>query len=146
MPLSLEVVENARPDERAVRLFDERGLYLEVSPGGGKWWRLKYRFAGKEKRLSLGVYPDVSLVEARERRDSYRALLADGIDPSEHLKAERARLRAEEARQGATTSFTLDNDGALAFRLGSRRIALTPAETAELRAFLDATRAVIPKE
>jgi Arm DNA-binding domain len=59
-----------RPSSKPVRLFDERGLYLEVSPAGGKWWRLKYRFAAKEKRLSLGVYPDVTLKDARDRRDA----------------------------------------------------------------------------
>ncbi len=49
-------------------MFDGGGLYLEVAPSGGKWWRLKYRFGGKEKRISLGVYPDVSLKQARRRR------------------------------------------------------------------------------
>ena len=62
-------------------------MYLEVAPSGGKWWRLKYRFGGKEKRLSLGVYPDISLKDARERRDAARKLLANDVDPSEHRKA-----------------------------------------------------------
>jgi integrase len=69
---------------------DSGGLYLEVSPGGGKWWRLKYRFDGKEKRLSLGTYPDVSLKSARARRDDARTLLADGVDPGEQRKAMKA--------------------------------------------------------
>jgi len=73
-----------------VKLFDERGLYLEVSPSGGKWWRLKYRFDGKEKRLSLGVYPDVGLKDARARRDSARRLLSEGVDPSANRKAQRS--------------------------------------------------------
>jgi integrase len=85
-----------------VRLFDERGLYLEISPRGGRWWRLKYRHGGKEKRLSLGVYPDVPLKEARERRDEARKLLATGVDPSENRKATRA---AEADR--ATNSFEI---------------------------------------
>ena len=63
--------------------------YLEVSPGGGKWWRWKYRFGGKEKRLSFGVYPDVSLKAAREKRDAARQQLAAGIDPGEARKAEK---------------------------------------------------------
>ena len=83
-------IRNAKPGEKPVRLFDERGLYLEISPTGGKWWRLKYRFDGKEKRLSLGVYPDVSLKDARDRRDASRKLLADGIDPSENRKAQKS--------------------------------------------------------
>jgi Phage integrase central domain/Arm DNA-binding domain len=90
VPLTNTAVRNARPNGKTVKLFDERGLYLEVSPTGGKWWRLKYRFAGKEKRVSLGVYPDVGLKEARDRRDESRKLLADGIDPSENRKATRS--------------------------------------------------------
>jgi hypothetical protein len=78
---------NLKPSAKASRFFDERGLYLEVSPSGGKWWRLKYRFSGKEKRLSLGVYPHVGLKDARERRDRSRKLIADGIDPAENRKA-----------------------------------------------------------
>jgi integrase len=68
-------------------MYDGHGLYLEVSPAGGKWFRLKYRFDGKEKRLSLGVYPEVGLKDARERREAARRLLANGVDPSENRKA-----------------------------------------------------------
>ena len=90
MPLSDIKIRNAKPAEKPVRLFDERGLYLEVSPAGGKWWRLKYRFAGKEKRLSLGVYPDVSLKDARDSREECRKMLAGGVDPSENRKARKS--------------------------------------------------------
>lgn len=96
MSLTDTAVRNAKPGEKTTKLFDERGLYLEVSPSGGKWWRLKYRFDGKEKRLSLGVYPDVSLKDARERRDAARKLLANGIDPSENRKAQKS-ARADRA-------------------------------------------------
>lgn len=94
MSLTDTAIRNAKPGVKPIKLFDERGLYLEISPAGGKWWRLKYRFASKEKRLSLGVYPDVSLKAARDRRDAARKLLADGIDPSENRKAVKA-ARAE---------------------------------------------------
>jgi len=90
MPLTDVTVRNAKPGNKPIKLADARGLYLEVSPSGGKWWRLKYRFEGKEKRLSLGVYPDVGLKEARERRDAARKLLADGVDPSANRKAQKA--------------------------------------------------------
>lgn len=89
MPLTDIAVRNAKPGGKPARLFDERGLYLEVSPSGGKWWRFKYRYDGKEKRLSLGVYPDVSLKVARERRDEARRLLADEIDPSANRKTQK---------------------------------------------------------
>lgn len=87
MPLTDTAIRAAKPGSKPIKLSDEKGLYLEVAPSGGKWWRIKYRFAGKEKRLSLGVYPDVGLKLARERRDEARRLLADGIDPGEHRKA-----------------------------------------------------------
>lgn len=90
MSLTDVAIRKAKAAEKPIKLYDERGLYLEVSPGGGKWWRLKYRFEGKEKRLSLGVYPDVGLKEARDRRDAARKLLADGVDPSENRKAQKA--------------------------------------------------------
>jgi hypothetical protein len=80
-------IRNIKPGTKRIRLFDERALYLEVSPAGGKWWRLKYRHGGKEKRLSLGVYPDVGLKAARDRRDAARRLLGEGIEPAANKKA-----------------------------------------------------------
>jgi len=68
-------------------MFDGRGLYVEISPSGGRWWRFKYRFGGKEKRLSLGVYPDVSLKDAREKLDEARKHLVGGRDPGALRKA-----------------------------------------------------------
>lgn len=90
MPLTDTAIRKAKPSDRAQRLFDAGGLYLEVAPAGGKWWRLKYRVGGKEKRLSLGTYPDTSLADARAKRDDARKLLAAGIDPAEHRKATKA--------------------------------------------------------
>ncbi|MDR5785956.1 integrase arm-type DNA-binding domain-containing protein [Caballeronia sp. LP003] len=83
-------IRNAKPTDKQQKLFDERGLYLLVTPAGGKWWRLKYRFGGKEKSLSMGVFPDVGLKEARERRDAARKLLANGVDPGIERKVQRA--------------------------------------------------------
>src|SRR6185312_17363859 len=85
-------IRNAKPAERARKLFDGGGLYLEVRPNGARWWRLKYRIDGIEKRLSLGVYPDVTLKRARERRHEARQLIADGIDPSAERKAQKAAI------------------------------------------------------
>lgn len=85
------------PDGKAYRLSDAGGLYLEVVPTGGKLWRLKYRFDGKEKRLALGAYPEVSLADARSKRDEARKLLANGADPGvekQARKAARADARA----------------------------------------------------
>jgi hypothetical protein len=99
MPLTDTACKQAKPTGKTSRMFDGGGLYLEVSPAGGKWWRLKYRFDHKEKRLSLGVYPDVSLKDARERRDEARKQLANGIDPDDNRKA----LKASRAEQVANT-------------------------------------------
>jgi len=85
--------KKTKPTGKRMRLYDTGGMYLEVSPAGGKWWRLKFRFADKEKLLSLGTYPEVTLAEAREKRDEARKLLHSDIDPSAHrkvLKASRA--------------------------------------------------------
>lgn len=90
MPITDIAIRSATPSTKPVRLFDGGGLYLEVSPTGGKWWRLKYRFDGKEKRISLGTYPEVTLRDARERRDGARKLLAAGVDPGANRKAAKA--------------------------------------------------------
>ena len=97
MPLTDALIRNIKPSAKRVRMFDTNGLYLEIAPAGGKWWRLKYYFGGKEKRLSLGVYPHVGLKKARDRRDEARRLVADGIDPGEHRKAIK-EMRADRAQ------------------------------------------------
>ena len=95
MPLSDIAIRRARPGSKARKMFDGRGLYLEITPRGGKYWRIKYRFGGKEKRLSLGVYPDVSLKEARKGCEDARRLLTREIDPSE----DRRTLKAARKQQ-----------------------------------------------
>lgn len=97
MPLTNTTIRHVKAGSKTVKLFDELGLYLQISPKGGKWWRFKYRFQGKEKLLSLGVYPDVSLKQAREQRHAMRQLLANGIDPSAHRQLLKARHRQSAA-------------------------------------------------
>jgi Arm DNA-binding domain/Phage integrase central domain len=80
--LSDTKIRNAKPTEKPYKLSDSGGLFLLVQPTGSRWWRLKYRYAGKERGISLGVYPAVSLKDARERRDEAKKLLARGVDPS----------------------------------------------------------------
>lgn len=87
MPLTDTAIRNAKPSNKKSKLFDGGGLFLLVTPSGGKWWRLKYRCGGKEKLLSLGTYPEVSLKDARERREEARKKIANGVDPSEAKKA-----------------------------------------------------------
>ena len=98
MALTDTAIRNAKPcinakgekTSKPYSLYDSGGLFLEVMPTGGKLWRWKYRFAGKQKRLALGSYPDTGLKDARDKRDEVRKLLAAGIDPSEHRKAIKA--------------------------------------------------------
>ncbi len=92
MPLNDRQIRNAKPADKPYKLADGGGLYLQVTPAGGKLWRLKYRIDGKEKLLAIGAYPAVSLVEARQAADNARVMLAQGADPSaakQQAKAER---------------------------------------------------------
>lgn len=127
-PLTDTAIRNAKPADKPVRLFDGGGLYLEIAPSGGKWWRLKYRFGGKEKRYSLGVYPEVTLATARKKRDEAREKLAAGIDPGEAKKAEkRASLLA------AANSFEVVARG----WMDERKTTVEPAQHAKTLARME---------
>lgn len=93
--LSEKAITNAKPGPKPLKLFDGGGLFLFISPTGGRWWRFKYRFDGKEKLISLGTYPEVSLAEVRELRYQARKQLAAGVDPGAVRKAEEDARRAE---------------------------------------------------
>ncbi len=95
MALTDLAIKGAKPKEKSYKLSDSGGLYIEISPNGGKWWRYKYRFNGKESRLSLGTYPDIGLKEARERHAVERKKLANGVNPSVSRKAEKNERAAE---------------------------------------------------
>ena len=97
--LTDQIAASASPRAKPYKLFDGAGMFLLVMPDGARYWRLKYRFAGKERALSLGVYPKVSIPEARLLREELRGLLADGIDPSAARKAEHAAMLARLARE-----------------------------------------------
>ena len=99
MPLSDAALRAAKPRERPYKLSDFDGLTLIVTPKGGKWWRFRYRFAGNEKMLSFGTYPEVSLRDARDQRDAARKLIAAGTDPSTRRKQDQ---REQQAAMGNT--------------------------------------------
>ncbi|PCI52964.1 MAG: integrase [Alphaproteobacteria bacterium] len=92
MKLNNIICNNAKPKEKSYKLFDGQGLYIEIMPTGGKLWRLKYRYGGKEKRISLGAYPEISIMDAREKKDGARKLLSEGFDPSVERKDKKARI------------------------------------------------------
>ena len=87
MALTDTAIRNAKALDKAYKLYDEKGLFLQVTPNGGKWWRFKYRFDDKEKLLSFGTYPEIKLAGARATRDEARELIANEIDPSNTRKA-----------------------------------------------------------
>lgn len=95
--LDTETIILALPHLKSRKIFDGAGLYIEISPHGGKWWRFKYRFDGKEKRISLGVFPQVSLKDARRLRDECHFMIANKIDPS------KKRKELKELREAAAT-------------------------------------------
>ncbi|HCN90354.1 MAG TPA: integrase [Oxalobacteraceae bacterium] len=98
MPLTATECKNAKPTDKPYKLTDGGGMFLLIQPNGARYWRLKYRLAGKEKLLALGVYPQVSLSEARQKRDAARKSLETGSDPA-HAKREQKRVTAEKSEQ-----------------------------------------------
>jgi integrase len=89
VPLTDTQIKKTKPTDKPIKLSDGSGLFLLIVPAGGKWWRFRYRFDGRQKELSMGIYPDVPLAKARERRDAARRLLGDGIDPGENRIAQK---------------------------------------------------------
>jgi len=127
--LTAVAIRNAKPGAKPVRLFDGGGLYLEVMPTDSRYWRMKYRFAGKEKRLAFGVYPEVSLAEARTKRDAARLALREGRDPGLEKKVARRT-----ARLSAATTF----EAVAREWLASQRRKVTPATYAKAERVLEA--------
>jgi len=95
MPLTDAAIRNAKPREKPYKVGDTLGLFLLVQPSGGKLWRVKYRIDGKEKKLAIGIYPQVGLAEARRRRDAARELVAAGKDPGREKQREKVRSRIQ---------------------------------------------------
>lgn len=133
MALTDIAIKSAKHSEKPIKLFDERGLFLLLQPSGGKLWRLKYRILGKEKKLSLGVYPDVSLKEARNRRDYARTLLANGADPAS-VKREQTKA----AKRDAANTFKAIADEYIEKSAKEGRAAVTINKTRWLLSLMEA--------
>ncbi|WP_342394956.1 integrase arm-type DNA-binding domain-containing protein [Rhodoblastus sp.] len=99
-PLTDLEIKAAKPKDKAYKVSDGGWLYLLIAPTGSKLWRLSYRFAGKQKDLALGVYPDVGIKAARAKRDQAKALLAEGVDPNEKKKQD-----AHKAAEASANTF-----------------------------------------
>jgi integrase len=106
MALTDIAIRHAKPSDKSTKLSDGGGLYLLLKPSGSRWWRLDYRYGGKRKTISMGVYPDVGLKEARNRRDEARKLLASDVDPGENRKA----IKAAKAERGANSFETITRE------------------------------------
>ena len=130
MQLTDTHLRNLKPSAKIQKLSDGGGLYLHLAPSGGKLWRMAYRFNGKQKLLSFGAYPAVSLKDARIKRDEAKELLAKGIDPGEEKKERKAAQAAQEKEQWET----FENIALEWFATYSPR--LTPKHAAKLMSFL----------
>jgi hypothetical protein len=100
MKLNDVAVKKAKPETKPRKLSDGNGLYVLIHPNGGKYWQLAYRFAGKQKTLALGTYPEISLADARTQREAARKLIANGIDPGAAKQTEK-----REAKIAAANTF-----------------------------------------
>lgn len=138
IPLTDAKIQAAVPRDNPCKLGDGGGLYLYVQPSGARHWYMRYRRLGKQRRLALGAYPGVSLAMARTVRDRIHRLLADGQDPAEVLREERALAR-ETQPAGRTFHLALNEAGELTIDKPRSRMRLNAAQVAALRAFLDAT-------
>ncbi len=108
-PLTDTKVKNAKSNDKSYKISDGGGLFIEIAKSGSKLWRLKYQFQGKEKLISLGAYPNVSLKRARELREKNKTLLLDGINPSELRKQKKQSIKAQETRQEEDEKFSFKN-------------------------------------
>jgi integrase len=112
MPLTDSAIRALKPREKEYKVADEKGLYLQITPSGGRLWRVKFRVpGGVEKKLSLGAYPEVSLKQARLARDEARASLANGVDPAEERRREKrvAKINAANTFKAIALSYIAKN-------------------------------------
>jgi len=131
MPLNDTQIKNIKSSTKPASFFDGGGLYLLVNPNGSKWWRIKYYHQGKARLLSLGVYPAVTLKDARKRRDAIKELLASGIDPAEQRKQDKEAVKAEKKLQDSL----FENVASEWFT--SYSPSLTPKHAAKLKRYLE---------
>ena len=130
MTLTVTAIDNAKTLGKPYKLADEKGLFLLVTPHG-KWWRFRYRFGGKQNSLSMGVYPEVALIDARQRRDEARQLLAQGIDPAVIRREEKTRQKAEclAEADSSTVQVSVAINGAVEIWKGRAMVRLTVDES-----------------
>ena len=104
--LTDKVIKSAKPKDKDYKIQDGRGLFILVAKTGGKRWRLRYVFNGKQKDLALGLYPEISLATARQMREMYKEQIANNIDPALERKLQKETLKQEAQEQDNQTKFT----------------------------------------
>jgi len=104
MPLTDATIRNAKPADKPLKLTDGAGLYLEVTPAGGKHWRYRFRLAGRENLFAIGAYPQITLADARKARDEARDLVKQGINPTQHRKQQKNATIVESANTFAANA------------------------------------------
>ncbi len=117
MALAELEVEKAKATDKPQKLSDGGGMYLQVQPDGAKYWRMNYRVEGRQKTLAIGVHPDVTVSQARERREDARRLLASGGDPSSIMKAAKQAIHKALQTASAKISFNSGNGSAKPIRV-----------------------------
>ncbi len=135
MSLTDSLVKNTKPKEKVIRIYDTKGLYLEINPSGGKYWRVKCRINRREKRLAIGTYPELSLDEARNKRDEARHQIKNGINPIEEKRLAKAKM-AEEAQKDLGLRLFLETNGDLIIKKKLTSILITKEELQSLKYFL----------
>ena len=138
MPLTDEIIGNAKPGAKDKKMSDERGLFLIITPSGSKLWRFRYRFNKEQNALALGVYPAVGLEKVRQARDEARHLLAQGIDPAQVRRQEKARDKAEHlaGMDRSTVKVSASIDGTMEIWKGRAVMRLSPDEAQAIKALL----------
>ena len=130
-----EEIANAQPKAKPYRLLAGQGLHVLVSPAGGKYWRMKYRMAGRQNTYSMGVFPKVSLEEAIKLRDEAKRLIRSGIDPNE-AKREAKKNKRKPEKFKSQFRMDINEDGLLIIETPQSIISLTPDQARALKAFL----------
>lgn len=144
MPLTQTDIDQAIPGPKPYKLGAGGGLYLLVNPNGSKYWRLKYRFAGKENSLSLGVYPKTTIEQARAGREAAKALLAQGHDPTEAKRASKALEHAERPAADTAPRLSIGVSGDVEIWKGRAVVRLTTPEARQVHVLLSRILGDIP--
>lgn len=138
--LTDEEIKSLKPKAKPYKISMGNSLHLNIQPNGSIYWRAKYRLGGKEKTLSIGTYPKISISEARKILDNAKVMMRNGVDPTTVMREEKREVREESKRRKFETSFKLDlaEDGGIVIARNNKTLSLTAKQTGVLKTFLNA--------